>query len=409
MDDTIARDDMEKKVEADVEQDVGKDVDEAVEYVMEEATDALNKTVKADISDESMRLKLKAKITQDVKHNLSEYIKNDVKNDVANDVERDVQQSVSPVIKDYAASGEIDIPSLQDLKLKKQFAAAWPSLFCWCVMMTVGNNPLGWMEESLIKQQLDLSIGIFACNEWAVITDDRLALNRWGEHGFPKIPEGIDTDNDTLTWAIGSTTVAKGAQTNPLNSGPFQTAWKALQRSKRLDNHDWVVKVDPDTVWFPVRLRSHLQTYMPGHGNGRDNIFLKNCPRFNSMQGPVEVISRKGAINLENNIQNCGGVWGVGEDHFMVACVQQLGVSPIMEAGLLNDKYCDGYVDCSNFMVACVQQLGVSPFMEAGLLNDKYCDGYVDCSNTWKVAFHPHKNPTNFLACYNTSMKVDVH
>jgi len=376
MDNKMAKDSIDKKVLADIEQDVDRDIDRDVEHVMEKARRALNKTINTDIFDESTKLKLREVIAWDMKRNLSKYIEKDTEKAVANEVERDIKLDDSPTMNNYVTSGEIDIPSLHDPKLKKQFASAWPSLFCWCIMMTVGNNPIGWMEETLVKQQLDRSIGIFACNEWAVITDDRLALDRWGAHGFPKIPEGIEPYKGTTTWAIGSTQVAKGVETNPLNTMIFRTAWKALQTSKRLEHHDWVVKVDPDTVWFPVRLRSHLKIYMPGHGNGWDNVFLKNCQRYNSMQGPVEVISRKAATNLQNNIQNCGGVWGTGEDHFMVACLQQLGVSAVMEAGLLNDKY---------------------------------CDGYVDCSNTWKVAFHPHKNPKRFMACYNTSMKVDFH
>jgi hypothetical protein len=339
-DNTIGRNDADKQVEVDVQQDAGRDVNAGAEHVMEKAKQALNTNISTDIYDEAMS------------------------NGVV------VKKKESPVMKNYHMSGEIDIPSLYDPEVKKQLATAWPSLFCWCIMMTVGNNPLGWMEETLVKQQLDRSIGIFACNEWAVITDDRLALNRWGEHGFPKIPEGMDAGKVTSTWSIGSTSVPRGVETNPMNSMPFKTAWKALQASKKLEHHDWAVKVDPDAVWFPVRLRTHLKTYMPGHGNGWDNIFLKNCPRFNSMQGPIEVISRRAATNLENNIQNCGGVWGTGEDHFIVGCLQQLGVSPVMEAGLLNDKY---------------------------------CDGYIDCSNSWKVAFHPHKNPTRFMECYNTS------
>jgi len=367
LDNTKAENGTDKKLQADVKQDVDRAVKRDVVHAMEEAKQAL---------DIPMMLKLKKKVTQDVTRGMKKYINQGLSKDISHDIERHVKQADSPVMKNYVTSGEIHIPSIHDPELKKRYADAWPSLLCWCIMMTVGNSPMGWMEETLVKQQLDHSIGLFACNEWAVMTDDRLALNRWGAHGFPKVPEWTDKDADITTWAIGSTQVGTGAQTNPLNAMPFRTAWKALQGSKKIEHHDWVVKVDPDTVWFPTRLRFRLKTYMPGHGKGGDNIFLKNCQRYDSMQGPIEVISQRAAINLQDNIQHCGGVWGTPEDHFIVACLQQLGVPPVMDAGLLNDKY---------------------------------CDGYVDCSNTWKVAFHPHKNPARFMGCYNTSTKVNSH
>jgi hypothetical protein len=361
--------DSDQQLEQDIETDVNRDVTKDVENFEQDVEKFVHRVINSDISDPTMQQKLEDKLKQDVRRGLGKKTEEDIKKVVNQDVKR----HITPGLKNYKSSGPIGIPSLEP-KLKKQLAPLWPSLFCWCIMQTVGNHPTGWMEETLIKQQLERGIGIFACNEWAVMTSETLALNRWGPHGFPKIPTGINSTLDTPSWAIGSTKVGKGALSNPLNTMPFRTAWKALRISKKLAKHDWVIKVDPDTVWFPVRLRSHLKTYMPSHGNGRDNIFVKNCQRYNSLQGPIEVISRQGATNLEKNIQNCGGIWGTGEDHFIVNCLKQLGVPPMMEPGMLNDKY---------------------------------CDGYVDCTNSWKVAFHPHKNPKRFMECFNTSKKAE--
>jgi len=206
------------------------------------------------------------------------------------------------------------------------------------------------------------------------MTDVLLALNRWGNRGFPMIPGGKPNPWDMASWAVGDTQAQKGAQTNPLNSNVFRTAWSALKGSKQLQSHDWVVKVDPDAVWFPERLRAHLKTDTPGHGNGLDNIFLKNCQHFNTMQGPIEVISKKAALTVAANIQSCGDVYGSGEDQFIVNCMEQLGVGSLMEQTLLNDKY---------------------------------CDGYSNCNDPWKVAFHPHKSPWDFDQCYNKSLLAE--
>lgn len=252
----------------------------------------------------------------------------------------------------------------------------WPSLFCWCIMQSVGaHTKFGWSEETLIRIQMERGIGIFDCNEYAVMTDEPLILNRWGPVGFPPLKNRLPPPNDTfvVSWGIGSTEAPSGAESNPLNTMAFRVAWDAIRGSRRLDHHDWVVKVDPDAVWFPDRLRSHLKTYMPGHGNGWDNLYLQNCLRWGTMQGPIEVISKKAAITLENQIMQCGGFWGTGEDQFLVHCMGQLGVPAMMEGTLLNDKY---------------------------------CDGFVDCHNDWKVAFHPHKNPERFMECYNVSARA---
>jgi len=364
---TETAEDPDQQLKKDVERDVERDVSKDIENYEQRAKLIFDTFIKSDISDPATQKKLELKLKRDIRRDLGKSTEEIIKKDVDQIVKRDV----SPVLKNYESSRLI--PNLEP-KLKKRLVPLWPSLFCWCIMQSVGNNPIGWLEETLVKQQLEGGIGIFACNEWAVMTDETLALNRWGPHGFPKIPKGKNSTLDKRSWAIGSTKAGKGVQTNPLNAVPFKTAWNAIRISKKLAKHDWVIKVDPDTVWFPVRLRSHLKTYMPSHGNGRDNIFIKNCKRYNSLQGPIEVISRQGATNLENNIQNCGGIWGTGEDHFIVNCLKQLGVPPVMEPGMLNDKY---------------------------------CDGYADCSNSWKVAFHPHKNPKRFMECFNASKKAE--
>jgi len=274
------------------------------------------------------------------------------------------------VTENYFLSDFIPVPNFTAK------AEDWPALFCWLIMQTVDHNPLGWSEEKLVKHQLLRGIGIFGCNDWAVMTDVLLALNRWGARGFPMIPGGKPNPwVDMASWAIGDTQAQKGAQTNPLNSNVFRTAWHALKGSEQLQAHDWVVKVDPDAVWFPDRLRAHLKMYMPGHGNGWDNVFLKNCQKFNTMQGPIEVISKKAALTVAEHIDSCGGVYGSGEDQFIVHCMQQLGISGLMEQTLLNDLY---------------------------------CDGYSNCKDRWRVAFHPHKSPSEFNQCYSDSLLAET-
>jgi len=266
-----------------------------------------------------------------------------------------------------------------DLLLVPNFTTngiGWPSLFCWCIMLTVDNHPMGWKEEKLIKQQLELGIGIFACNEWAVMSDISVTLNRWGARGFPRVAVGKPGPADMPSWAIGSTSVQKGVESNPLNSVIFKTAWDALRSSHKLESHDWVVKVHPDAVWFPSRLRTHLKVYMDGHGDSlTDQVYLHNCVRFQATQGPIEVMSKRAATTLQNNMKQCGGLWGTGEDQFLITCLKQFAVTSHVEDFLLNDKDCDGHSNC------------------------------YDAS---KVAFHPYEDTEGFIGCHGSASQAAV-
>merc|ERR1739836_331063 len=67
------------------------------------------------------------------------------------------------------------------------------------------------------------------------------------------------------------------------NTPIFIAVWAAVVQEGRFDFHDWTVKVDPDTVFFPDRLRSILQTH-PTAG------FVANCKY--GLHGPMEVFAK---------------------------------------------------------------------------------------------------------------------
>lgn len=266
------------------------------------------------------------------------------------------------VTKNYFASPKFSVPHVSGK------ADKWPSFFCWMLMQGVDDNPMGWDEQKLVKHQLVQGMGIFQCNDWAVMTNEAVALNRWGAHGFPTIPEGqIDPMVDLASWAVGYTQA---------NSATLRVVWSALKESEKLSKHDWVVKVDSDAVWFPDRLRKHLKAYLPSHGNDWDSVFLNNCQRYNTMLGPIEVISKKAALQLATGMGSCAAVDGSIED---------------------------------KFIVDCLKQLGVNSYTDQTLLNDLYCDGTSHCIDRWRVAFYPHKSVGNFTACYNEAVWAEMN
>lgn len=266
------------------------------------------------------------------------------------------------VTKRYFASAKFSIPHFSGR------AEKWPSFFCWLLMQSVDDNPMGWDEQKLVKHQLVQGKGIFQCNDWAVMTNEAVALNRWGAHGFPIIPEGqFDPMDDLASWGVGYTQA---------NSATLRVAWSALKESEKISKHDWVVKVDSDAVWFPDRLRKHLKAYLPSHDNGWDSVFLNNCQLYNTMLGPIEVISKKAALQLVTGMGSCAAVDGSIEDQFIVDCMHQLGVN--------------SYTDQT-------------------LLNDLYCAGTSHCIDHWRVAFYPHKSVGNFTACYNEAVWAEMN
>lgn len=56
----------------------------------------------------------------------------------------------------------------------------------------------------------------------------------------------------------------------------FMHAWDVVIQDGRFRSHDWVVKVDMDAVFLPVRLREHLRGNTTEKG---ERVFFTNCDR----------------------------------------------------------------------------------------------------------------------------------
>jgi len=51
-----------------------------------------------------------------------------------------------------------------------------------------------------------------------------------------------------------------------LNTLVFIKAWQLVKWDGRYQKHDWTVKVDPDAVFFPERLRTVVRQHTPRGG-----------------------------------------------------------------------------------------------------------------------------------------------
>lgn len=230
-----------------------------------------------------------------------------------------------------------------------------PSMFCFAVAR------VGY-EMDIMRVQAQKAAGIFACDDAAVYSNTKVDL----------VP-GVSTT--IIGMAIGGWSKDGTAA----NSQTFFNAWAAVNADGRFREHDFVVKVDPDTVLMPDRLRGHLA---PKAGQ---NVYFANCdkrsqfpasPDYPMMYGALEVLSRTALeAYLNGGEGRCKGAlpqWqSWGEDLFMGHCMQTLGVQQVDDFGVLADMNCWG----------------------------------ADCNNKGAAAFHHFKSTGDWLGCWNAASR----
>lgn len=151
-------------------------------------------------------------------------------------------------------------------------------------------------------------------------------------------------------------------------------AWDYLDKDGRFRKYDWVVKVDPDAVFFPSRLRSNLAALVkPGT---HPNLYFVNCKISFGLFGAIEVFSRRALDTYLKGQLNCktGLDWTMmGEDLWMKKCFDFLGVEHQDDFELLMDGYCNEPPN------PCV---------------------------SGKVAFHAFKTPMQYMQCVDEARKA---
>jgi len=229
----------------------------------------------------------------------------------------------------------------------------------------------GTDEELLVKNQLRHNTTIFACNEYVVIA--RRAVFIGHDHCGRKVETWV---NDVPKVSMGKNGV-QGEKTNSyLNTWTFIVAWDTLIMSGRLWNHDFIVKVDPDTVFFPDRLRPYMEKHV-----GQCSYF-RNCwldeevgKRGGLLYGSLEVYSKQ-AIGMYHEFnETCKSMkWrGWGEDLYMQKCMDKLHVPRKEGFFLIRDAMCN-FPPCHP------------------------CD--APCTQNDRVSFHPFKTNASWWKCW---------
>lgn len=149
----------------------------------------------------------------------------------------------------------------------------------------------------------------------------------------------------------------------------FMDVWQQVKAKGNYKNYAWTVKVDTDAVFFPQRLKYHLDKLRTPRGLP---VYLENnAYRFRFM-GALEVMTREAVDLLTERGHECMHETNDGgEDYFVKSCLDALGSYHQSDLQLLIDKY-------------------------AGQ------DG--PCFDGWIAAFHFHKKVIDYNWCYNEAM-----
>merc|ERR1712113_1211728 len=103
-------------------------------------------------------------------------------------------------------------------------------------------------------------------------------------------------------------------------------------------SHPWTVKVDPDTVFLPGRLRTRLKALRAPE---RQAIYIRNCNMSFGFFGAIEVLSRSAVSKLAASIADCQRtmVGLSGEDGWMRECLDAIGVGHMDDFDILRTPW----------------------------------------------------------------------
>jgi hypothetical protein len=218
-------------------------------------------------------------------------------------------------------------------------------------------------EQDLIKVMLNRSAGIFVCDTFALFS------TRYPVIDFGVLPKWGSVK--TIPFRNAAVMTSKDGTAG--NSQLFINFWEAVKADGRYKLSDWTVKVDPDAILLPGRLRWHL-----GPHTGQ-KVYIVNCnkpllPEGPMMFGALEAISKSAiAAYLEKSMDCQTGLpafktWG--EDWFMGHCLEKLGVQRVQDFTIYQDGVCTG----------------------------------VWCGDTVAAAFHPKKDVASYTECLDLAL-----
>jgi hypothetical protein len=169
------------------------------------------------------------------------------------------------------------------------------------------------------------------------------------------------------TWQADKT--EEGSWTSVINTDVFKSVWGEVKKDGQYQWHDWSVKVDPDSVFFPDRLKQHLQNL---NAPKEMPIYIKNVDKEFGFYGAIEVFSKEALDKL---------FW----DGILDKCEKEVGT----HSGE------DGYIK------GCMDMLGAGAMEDIDILRTPSADS---CDDPARVCFHAFKDAAAWEGCYNQAL-----
>lgn len=179
-------------------------------------------------------------------------------------------------------------------------------------------------EVQLVQEQLKKCVHIFSCDGWIVVSDETVWLLK-----NPRVA--------TVAYKGPELAAVAGES---FNSAPFRGFWFEIQDDGQYAEYDWTVKVDPDTVFFPDRLRSNLAA---SAYNGNLPTIFANCDTGATvgphdgrdfLYGPIEVISRAALDMFFKGPATTCSAGDKFEETYLTNCMASLGIELTRDTSL---------------------------------------------------------------------------
>lgn len=172
-----------------------------------------------------------------------------------------------------------------------------------------------------MSMQVEMQVGIFTCDAYDVYSSKAMSL-----HGVVHT-RVLKTD---LHCPLG------GKFHTLMNTPIFVKVWDRVIKDGQFRLQDWSVKADPDTVFFPSRLREVLKDTDLIAAQAGKGKFYNNCKE--GLHGPLELLSRRALESYETGAKACK--LPPQEDVYLQACLLKLGVGQWDDFNILAEDHC---------------------------------------------------------------------
>eukprot|EP00445_Apocalathium_hangoei_P035740 CAMPEP_0203945956 /NCGR_PEP_ID=MMETSP0359-20131031/81348_1 /ASSEMBLY_ACC=CAM_ASM_000338 /TAXON_ID=268821 /ORGANISM="Scrippsiella Hangoei, Strain SHTV-5" /LENGTH=305 /DNA_ID=CAMNT_0050877179 /DNA_START=111 /DNA_END=1025 /DNA_ORIENTATION=+ len=209
------------------------------------------------------------------------------------------------------------------------------TLFCFTVLL-----PFSY-EAVLAAAQYVEGLGVFSCD------DHMLFSNSSAEDLFPPGIHPAKWPSQGPDVHVIPGTLKKHMDGNGLSSwdaASFLKVWDALFQDPRYLQSDWTLKVQPDAVFLPSRLRATMWQHCPARGDRDCDALLVRTAMPNS---PFEVMSKAAVATYSTGYLDCMaslGTTGQGDGEYLAACFKLLDIETVLEPSLFSEQVetCDG-------------------------------------------------------------------